>query len=90
MADVTTILLLVTAYSKLIPFFIIFISCSTCGDKGGRPVAYIASTIRNPPTYELFLNKLCKYGLLSQTLFPIDANINIIIINLFFFFYIFK
>ena len=42
-----------------------FSSCSTCGDKGGKPVAYIASTIRNPQTYKLFLNKLSKYGFRS-------------------------
>ena len=41
-----------------------FISCSACSDKGGKPVAYIASTIRNPQTYEFFVNQLGKYKLL--------------------------
>ncbi|KAL9957472.1 hypothetical protein ACROYT_G039110 [Oculina patagonica] len=37
---------------------------STHGDRQGiKPVAYIASTIRNPLTYELFLNKLNEHNI---------------------------
>ncbi|XP_068673947.1 protein-lysine N-methyltransferase EEF2KMT-like isoform X2 [Montipora foliosa] len=45
---------------ELIPYLVrtIHVLLSTSGDGVGRPVAYIASTIRNLTTYEFFINQL--------------------------------
>lgn len=46
---------------------------NTCGDKRGKPVAFIASTIRNPQTYELFLNCLYEHRICySEVTKPIN------------------
>ena len=40
------------------------LSCSTWG---GKPVAYLASTIRNPQTYEFFITQLGKCQFMKNT-----------------------
>lgn len=50
---------------ELIPYLVktLHLLLSNSGDNHGKPVAYIASTIRNWTTYEFFINQLRKHNI---------------------------